>query len=116
MGSEPRHRADGQVRRQVHGVVEQILLFQLGGPGVGVVRVLLGDDQVEVAGLQRGKGRFRFGLRDVDPQAGMDVAQETQRVRPTMRRAAACLMWRGSAVGAGDTCPRGARVGVGAGS
>lgn len=50
----------------MQGVAEQVLLFEFGGARVGVAGVLLGEDQVEVSGLQRGKRRFGFQLREVN--------------------------------------------------
>lgn len=54
-------RSVGRIRqREVQGGVEQVLLFEFGGPRVRVAGVFLGEDQVEVAGLQGGECLFRF--------------------------------------------------------
>jgi hypothetical protein len=64
---------------EVEGVVEQVFLFEFGRPRVGVAGVCLGEDEVEVAGLQGGQGPFRLHLRDVDPQVRVPITQEVER-------------------------------------
>jgi hypothetical protein len=53
--------------------------FDVGGPRVWVAGVLLGDDQVEVAGLQGKQAPLRLHLCDVDPQVRVPITQEVER-------------------------------------
>ncbi|GAA3372803.1 hypothetical protein GCM10020367_29800 [Streptomyces sannanensis] len=92
-------------------VVAQLLLLQTVRPRVGIARVLLGDDQVEVAGEQPGEGRLRLQLRDVDPQTGMRFTQQGQRSGDQGEGGG---LEGGHAEGAGEVGEGGVDLGLGA--
>ncbi len=91
----------------MEGVVEQILRFESGRARGGVARVLLGEDQVEVAGLEGRERLLRFQLGDVHAQPRMPLAQQTQRRRD---QGQGRRLERGDTQGAGQLRQRGGDV------
>ncbi|KUL52917.1 hypothetical protein ADL30_21485 [Streptomyces sp. NRRL S-1521] len=98
-------------QREAQVVVEQVRLFEFGGPRVRAAGVLLGEHQVEIAGLQRGGGVLRFHVRDVDAQPRVLIAQQSERGRD---QGQGRRLERGDAQRAGEVGQRGGDLRLGA--
>ena len=82
MRAGPRERADAGAARgtEPQGIGAQRDAVEVSDDRGGVARILLRDDEVEVARPDGGEGRLRLALNDLDPQPRMLGREQGERL------------------------------------